>query len=233
MAKLTITNISGSDLHLGDFYLTIPAGASRDVDRAANDISGLPTLQKALADGAATLSVQYTADELASGLLSLPDAVQAEDMAPVAASALPSPAVLLRASIPAGAGGAPDDVALFAVGAVPWKFRILDAWAFVSAGNGVGEAIQLRTALAGGGTLLSTLDATNTGRISGAATATGLVTPGGSVGLIARRSDSAIAAEVCLIVRREELYSPQEPLRNEDPWPAPRTKTSCVTCASS
>jgi hypothetical protein len=62
-----------------------------------------------------------------------------------------------------------------------------------------------RSAAAGGGTLAAEIDAAANGRRGQTATVTAsqVFTPGALVGLFLRRSDSAIAGEVFIAVRRE------------------------------
>lgn len=99
--------------------------------------------------------------------------------------------------------GTADDVTIFASNA-PYKFRVLDACAYFSA-NVASETISLRTATAGGGTLLAPAISGNAAGFARAAgttpTATSTVAEGGS--LYIRRSDRALAGEVIITIMRE------------------------------
>lgn len=206
MADITITNVSGVDQYVGDFYLNLPAGTARTlVGRSASELTGAPALAALVAAGLVTVSVAYSAAEVAAGFQSPPNAIQAQDMAAVDATELASGLVLIRKVLAAGGGGAPDDVTIYAVNTLPFKLRVVDAWSYVSAGNAGGRKVDLRSAAAGGGSLVSTLPAVNLGRNGAdpAILASVVLTPGALVGLFARRSDSAIAAEVFLLARRE------------------------------
>jgi hypothetical protein len=203
MATLRITNLDTAPLYIADIYNTIAVSGYVDVERAASDIPRMKALITAISAGQASLLVTYSAAELASGLMAPPQSVEAGDVAPVAAAAVPSGAVLFRKSFAAGGGGSPADVTLFAANALPFKFRVMDSWVFIA------------TAVAGTATLYDEAAGAGTAVAAGATTATGRVTldpdsdasvvlsPGATKGLFLRLSDDAAAGEVFVLVRPE------------------------------
>jgi len=200
---ITITN-SGTDLlPLSDIYRTLAVGESITVSRSASDLPRMKGLQAAIAAGTATVTVAPTASELASGLLSAPQAIEAADLAPVAAATLIGLTQTLRIPLTSGgAAGTNDDVTAYALNTVPYKCRVVDMWALVST-NAAGTSLDLRTQAAGAGSSLGTVSANATGvaRMA-AATATAVVTPGSSVGLFVRR-DRSVVGELFVVLRRE------------------------------
>lgn len=198
MATVTITNGGSSDVYCSDLYTTIAAGKSVSTDRSLAQLQSMKSLQALVAAGSVTVSVAYTADEKASGLVGQGDQA-------VAATGL-SDAQIIRVALTAGGGGSADDVTVHAVNTLPYKkMRIVDAVAYVSAGASAGRTVQVRSAAAGAGTLCAEMGATANGRQGQTATVTAsqLLTNGASVGLFIRRSDSAIAGEVLITVRPE------------------------------
>ena len=203
MASLLITNVSSLPVTLADFYSTVPVGGSITVTRAASDIPRLASLMHALALSQVSLAVTWSSDEAASGLQTPPNAVQAIDMAAVTATGLAAPIVSFFGAVPAGIGGAADDVTIAAVGTMPFKFRVLNAWFLCSTAVGA-STIDLRTAAAGAGTLLATVSSGATGYSPMTApNATTVVTPGTAVGLFARRSNNTVAGEFVILARIE------------------------------
>lgn len=205
--QVTVTNTTSPSeaVTLGDLYKTLDkAGDSVIFSRTASDLSRMTSLQAAAAAGKVSVTVVPTADELASGLLTPPQTIQAADMQPVAAAVVDAPEIVLRIPLVAGGGGAPDDVTVYALNAFPYKCRVLWARAVVSATPGASTA-EVRTQSGGAGTLLATMNTGALGLVPSPNTgfATSVVTPGASVGLFVRRSDSAIAGELHVCVRRE------------------------------
>lgn len=205
---VTVTNTTSPSeaVTLGDIYKTLAAaGDSCTFSRKASDLSRMTSLQALVAAGKVSVSVVPTADELASGLLTPPQTIQAADMQPVAAAVVDAPTVTLRVSVPAGVGGTADDVTVYALNSFPYKARVLWARAIVSVAVGSSTA-ALRTQAGGAGTLLATLDTGTPGPVSGptsAFTASAVVTPGSSVGLFVRRSNNTVACEIEITLRRE------------------------------
>lgn len=202
--QVTITNVTSESVLIQDLYTTIEAGESITVERSSTDLPRMASLQKNIADGNVTISVTPTADEIASGLLQSPQTIQAADMAPVDATDVAAGLVVLRVPLVAGGGGSPDDVQAYAANALPFKFRVLDAWAMVSTGVGA-STLNVYTQAAGAGTLVAgPLDSAAAGivRMTGP-NASALAVPGATEGLFIRRSDDGVAGEVCLLVRRE------------------------------
>ena len=201
MAQLTITNQTSEPVYIKDLYTSVPVGTPLVVDRSATDLAGMTGLQEALAAGDVTLSIVYSASE--QPLATAPDVVEAVDAAPVTPATVDAAPVTLRGVMIAGGGGAPDDVTVYAVNTFPYKVRVMDVVGYISAAVGA-STVEVRTAAAGGGTLIATLDSGTTGKKEDAAmTGSVLVAPGASVGLFLRRSDNGVAGEVVLEARRE------------------------------
>ena len=198
MATLTVTNPGSSPIYVADLYVTIAAGKSVATTRYVSDLSRMAGLHALVQAGSVTVSVAYSAAEQASGLV-----YQGLTASPAAGLADEE---VIRFAITAGGGGSADDVTLYALNALPYKkMRIVDAWAVVSAGASGGRTIQVRTATGGLGTLCAEVGAAANGRQAQTATvtSTSAITNGASVGLFARRSDSAIAGELFVVVRPE------------------------------
>lgn len=204
MATLRITNLTSAELLLSDFYANVAAGAYVDITRPANRLGELANLQSLIADGSVSLAVTYTADEIASGLLAPPQALQPQDLAPVAAATALGGLALIRVPLAAGGGGSPDDTQVYAVNALPFKFRVVDCWARVVTGVG-GSTVAAYTQAAGAGTLLGTMSSAAAAARSPATdvTATAVAVPGATEGLFIRRSDDGVEAEVYLLIRPE------------------------------
>lgn len=202
MAELTITNISQEQKYLGDLYTNIPAGESVTVQRSAADLPNMRSLQKAVADGDVTLSVAYSADEAASGLHLAPAVVEGGDIAPVAASNPVSGLATIFVSFAAGGGGAPDDVEVFPVDGLPFKFRVVDFLLYVSTAVGASTVSAQDEPGGAGGTLASAASAT-TGRQVNAETTTAVADQGPTKGLFLRRSDSGVAGQAVFVIRPE------------------------------
>lgn len=203
MATFTITNISSSEVRLGDFYLTIAAGATKTLqNRTVDEVPGLVSVQREVAAGNITFTVTPSAAELASGLLSPPNSISGDDFQQVAAADLLSGVAVIRQSFVAGGGGAPDDVAIYALNALPYKFRVLDAHAKIATAVG-GSSLQLRDEAAGAGNLLATMSSAAVGRQDMSDNLTAVATPGATKGLFLRRSDDGAAGEVIITIRRE------------------------------
>jgi len=202
MASLLITNVSSETLFLRDIYKELDAGESVTVDRTSAQLQSMTGLHEMVTDGLVTVAYTRSADEIASGY-DLPLVVAGDDMPAVASTDLASGVTLIRKSFAAAAAGTADDVTVYAANALPFKFRVLDAWMLVAT-NIASSTVTVRTQAAGAGTLLATLSANATGRVSTTApTASALATPGASEGLFLRRSDRGAAGEVFLLVRKE------------------------------
>lgn len=203
MANVTITNVTSSPIFISDIYDTIAANSSITVSRAASDLPRMASLQHAMAQNQVTITVAYTADELASGLQQAPQSVSASDMLPVAAATPLGGCELIRVAFAAGAGGAADDVTVYAVNTLPYKFRVVNAWSVVLTAV-ASSTLQVWTRAAGAGTKLAQTASAAAGfNAYGTLTATALIAPAALDGLFVRRSDSGIAGEVFLLIRAE------------------------------
>ncbi len=200
---IAITNLTSSRKMYSDIGVGIDAGATVTVKRRANEISGMQGLMKAIQLAEVSVALTPTAEELASGLLAPPQAVQAADLAPVASSAADAPMGSFFKAFAAAAAGAPDDVTIFAVNTLPFKIRVFGATALVSTAIGA-STLSVRSAAGGGGTEVAALDSATTGfKTQTAPLASVVLTPGAAVGLFVRRSDRGVAGEVNVLWRRE------------------------------
>jgi hypothetical protein len=202
MATLEITNITTEKVYLADLYTSVDVGETKTIERSAADLPRMKSLHEAMADGNVTLSVQYNNDEVVSGLHAPPSTIEAVDIAPVAAATPAAGLATIYAPLPVGAGGAPDDVEIFPVGSLPFKFRVMDFVLYVSTAVGA-SSVEVRDEAGGAGNKLASASAAATGRIPNAESATAVAAPGATKGLFARRSDSGIGGEVVLFVRPE------------------------------
>jgi hypothetical protein len=202
MAELQITNVSPDSVYLADLYTSIGVGETKTIDRSATDLPRMKSLHEAMADGKVTLSVNYSADEVASGLHAPPSTIEAVDIAPVAAATPASALAVIYKALPVGAGGSPDDVEIFPAGSLPFKFRVVDCVLYVSTAVGA-STVEIRDEAGGAGNLHASASAAATGRNPNAEDQTSEVAPAPTKGLFARRSDSGIGGEVVLFVRPE------------------------------
>lgn len=204
MATLVITNISSGPVPLGDLgSKSLAVGESVTISRPANRLTEMASVVAAMAAGTITVTVTPTVAEVESGLLSPPQAVQAEDLAPVGASVAGAVTGLWRLPMTAGVPGTADDVVLYAVNNLPFKVRILRTWGRIATAIAL-STVEMRSQAAGAGTLLGTLDSATTGlKSDDGQTATTVLTPGATVGVYARRSDRGVAGEVFIEWRRE------------------------------
>jgi hypothetical protein len=205
---VTVTNTTSPSeaVTIGDIYKTLEkTGDTVTFSRKGSDLSRMTSLQTLVAAGKVSVVVVPTADELASGLLTPPLAIQAADIQPVAAAVVDAPDVTLRISVPAGVGGGADDVTVYPLNAFPYKARVMWARAIVSATPGA-STVALRTQPGGAGLLLATLSTAAVGPVPAPAAgfnASTVVTPGAGVGLFVRRSNNTIACEIEVTLRRE------------------------------
>lgn len=204
MATFTITNLTSNEVHLGDFYKTL---AGNEVlvleDRSPNEVPDLKSVIAKLAAGSISFSVDYTAEEISTGMMSPPNAVEAQDFQQVAAADVASPIICFRKEMVAGGGGAPDDVEIFAAGALPYTMRVLDVIGLIDTAV-VASTLSIRDEAAGAGTESAALDSGSAGRVVDPnKTVSAVYTPGATKGLFIRRSDNGVAGEVQVYVRRE------------------------------
>lgn len=203
MATFIITNISAGTVHIGDFLLDIPAGATASISgRDGSEVPGLFHVRQKLLAGLITFRVEYTGDEIASGFNAPPNSVGGDDTQEVAAAELLAVPMSIYEDIAAGAGGAADDATIYAVDSLPFKFRILQVWLDVETPVGASSA-TLRDEAAGAGQTLATFDTATVGIKTSSSDLGLVVTPSATTGLFLRRSDSGVAARVVLFGRRE------------------------------
>jgi hypothetical protein len=203
MATFTITNVSSGEVHLGDFYYTMDAGEVLTLtNRSPSEVPGLASVQAALAAGDITFSIAYTADELDSGLMTAPNTVGGDDTQEVAAADLLALPTSIYNEVAAGGGGAPDDVTLYALDAVPFKFRVLQAWFDVTTAVGA-STCELNDEAAAAGTTLATFSTGAAGLVPTTSDIGAVLTPSATKGLFLRRSDSGVAGNLIVLVRRE------------------------------
>lgn len=197
MATLTITNLSATDkLNLGDFYVELAASGVLVTERAWVDVPRMKALMASVAAGAASLSIAYTADEIASGL-------GVGGSFPVVAAAVESGLTVIRKAFVAGGGGVPDDVIVYAVGDLPNGYRVVDAYAFVGTAVAL-STLELNSQPASAGTLYATFSSATTGRKTDATLTSAIkLTNATTDGLYIYRSDNGVAGEVYLLCRAE------------------------------
>lgn len=218
MATVRITNLTTSPVYLNDIYTTINGSAAVfpllpyvDVTRSVAEISSMTGLIDAVAAGTLSATITYSADEQAAlsvsaaqplASLLAPKAVPA----PVASTTIVGQEITLYKSMPSGgATGTADDVTIYAVNTLPYKMRILSAQVRISTAGAAGSTMNVRTAAAGGGTLVAgpiASDATGIVNATGPNT-TVVATPGALVGLFVRRSDRSAVGEIVIKARIE------------------------------
>lgn len=204
MATVTVTNLTSSPLLIQDIYATIEANASVSFDRAVTDVPRMAALQAAVAAGSAAVSVTLSSDELNSGLTTVDSTVAAADLAPVAATAAAAPLITIRKSFSALGPGLADDVVIFAAGAVPYKMRILDAYALISAASaGGGQVLEVQPETGGAGLILAKVSTAATGRAGMDNTITTSALVNTTDALVIRRKNRDVTGELVLTVRRE------------------------------
>jgi hypothetical protein len=204
MATFVITNIYAGQVHLGDYYKTLEVGEVITLqNRSVDELPANKSLQEAMTAGKVTLAIIPTADELGSGLLAPPNTVGGDDILQVADTFPLSTVALVRLDMAAGGGGAPDDYVWYALDDLPFQFRACFAFALIS-GAVIGETLEVRDEAGGGGTLLADISGAAVGyQPMTGPNATAVAIPAATKGLFVRRSDSAIAGEVFLLIRRE------------------------------
>jgi len=204
MADVTITNLTTDPLLIQDLYTTIPASSSITVTRYAADLSRMASLQAAVAANQAAVSIALTANESASGLAAMSGSIEAQDVAPVAATDAAAATFEIRKSFVGAAAGTDDDVIIYAAGALPYKMRVVDAYMLCSTGGSGAKTLTVRDQAAGAGQAIAAFDTTSTGKIAPTAfTASTVVTPGATIGLFLRRIQRDAAGEVVITARRE------------------------------
>jgi hypothetical protein len=107
--------------------------------------------------------------------------------------------LILRRSFAAGGGGA-DVVTVYAAGLLPFTFRALDIWGFLSVGPG---GVITASTLAVAGTALGVIDSAATGYrpCTAAQTATAVATKTALNGLFLQRGDSTAVGEVFMMIQ--------------------------------
>lgn len=200
---VTITNISAAPVGISDLYTTLPVGGSVTTKRSASQLSSMTSLQKAVEAGTVTVSATLESFETASGLTIPPGTIDAGDAAAVAATAPAAATFEIRKAFTAGVAGTPDDVIVYAANALPYKIRVLDAYALVSTAIAA-TTLDVRDQAAGAGQLAATMSSATAGRAAMTGpNASVVLTPGTLIGLFIRRSDRGVAGEVVLTCRRE------------------------------
>lgn len=185
---LTITNLSSTaPVYISSCYKQLDASGSITVRRAMAQVDADVGLKALVTAGNVSLSF---AEEAGDDLTTL------GGLEAGAATTL-----TLFKTFTAGAGGAADDVVIYAANA-PFAFDIIDVTAVVTTLVS-GSNLQLRSAAAGAGSTLSdALTAATTGtKRNTTAAAIPAVAAGGS--LIIRRSDSGIAGTVFATILRK------------------------------
>jgi len=186
--QVTLTNLSGTDsFYISQLYRQLAPGESVTTRRTMAQIDADASLKALIVAG--SIGISYTeesGDDIAGGGGLEPGIIECRTV---------------MVSVPAGAGGAPDDVAVYNANA-PYAFDIVDV-TFLCSTLVAGSTVTLRSASGGGGTAQS--DALNTAatgiKRNATATAPVAVAKGGSVFL--RRSDSGVAGTLLISIARK------------------------------
>lgn len=203
MANVTITNLTTEPLLIQDIYTSLAGNASITVTRPVSELPRMSALQAAVAAGTAAVSVELSANEMASGLTAVSGTVQAVDTAAVEADAVEGVAIVLRVHMRAGVPGTAGDTIVYAENSLPYKIRILDTIGLITTGVAA-STIQVFSSAGGAGDLCATLDTAAAARVVNTnPTATTVLTPGTTTGLYIRRSDRAVIGDVIILARRE------------------------------
>jgi len=202
MATIVVTNIDTVPVNINDLYTTIPVGGSVTTERSTSQISSMAGLQQAAAASQVTVAVTLSADELASGLASV-GAIEAADVAPVAATAVAAVEVEFRKAFTTVSA---TDIPVFAANALPYKMRIVDAYLLIS-GVVPGSSLQMWPQAAGAGTAVTASALTSVaGKIAMPLTgnASQVLTPGALIGLFLLPSaHTGVVGELVVTARRE------------------------------
>jgi hypothetical protein len=151
------------------------------------------TLMHQIELGNMTCSVLYSADDLKSGLMTIPVGPSTP-----ATSGHPSLASTMTIRMPFTS--VVGDVTLYPLGAFPGQMRFIGSSAFISTSGGA--SVSLYTAPAAGGTLVATIPTTADGLITQTAPNTSVdVTPASGVGLFLNSATAGIIGELILNVQ--------------------------------
>ena len=146
MAQIQLTNLTSNALPLGDLGSKSLAGNETiTITRPANALPQMASVIAAVAAGTLSVTVTPTAAELASGFLSPPQSVQAEDLAPVAATDAAAVCGKWRLPMTAGTPGTADPSK-----AEPLYAGLVDATPEVSEGSPRGWSLDAPMGDAGG-----------------------------------------------------------------------------------
>ena len=206
MASITLTNVTSPmvPVPIREFYTSVPAvfPFTLTTTRNPSEISSMAGLLAAVDAGQVTMSITYTADEIANGVIAPQSGPLMQS--PVTAATVDSQVSVLRIPLAAGTGGTADDVTAYAVNTVPFKFRVLDGWAVISTNEG-GSTCNVYTQASAGGTEVLGLSSASAGRVAGTlpSNVTAVVTPASSTGIFVHRSNNLVVGEVFLLIRRE------------------------------
>lgn len=232
MSTIVITNLTTSPIYLADFYTTLGAspnvntavgpssvltlnsnttgnslnsGGNVQLNHYPMDVAKMIQIQQLIAAGSISVVVTPSAAELAAGLSAGADAVGTLALQEVVSSVTTS-SVPFTIRVPLASGGSSgtaDDTTVFAVGALPFAFRILDMVAMIS--SGVSGSIEVYSHAAAGGTALSGPCSTTSTGVARMTTLTATVqTPiSGTDGVFVHRTDRSAVGELILTCRRE------------------------------
>ena len=201
--NLSITNISIDKWPVASAGITILAGETRVIDRTLDEVLSMRELHRDIAAGIFVIELTPTPDELASEILT-----SAFREFPVLATDLLSGDITVRKSFAAGITAGPDDVVIYAVGALPAllgpKYRVIDAYAVILTPVG-GSSLTVKDAPAGVQLAVVSSAAADIARATalGAAAASVQVTLGPTKGLIFTRSNDNVAGELYITLRKE------------------------------
>jgi hypothetical protein len=216
MATFVITNASASQVYLRDLYVTLGAAGQKSqlvgpIDtvttvRPVDDFNKMQDLMAKVAAGTVSVAITPDSSEVGNDLLVPPSSVTGNDTAPVAAATIfAAVPTVVRFPITAGAASA-SDTAVIALNAIPYKFRVLDAYVKVTTASGANN-VTVQTRAAGAGTAIMTVVSTaalGLVRETSTAVVSPLVVPSAADGIFIRNSASAAwAGEIILTIRKE------------------------------
>jgi len=200
MASITLTKIAGDNVYYPDIYRSMVVGDVVTFDRFPNQITGMGSITKGIAAGELTMSVTYTAAEIASGQIAPPQSVGAADIAPVAATAVASSTATMFHEY---AAGAPAEIPVIAAGSFPFKCRVVEVSGHIATVGAGASTLAIYDQAAGAGQLIATIATDVLGNVTGVVNATTVITPGALIGLFFLRSDATAAGDVMITVRPE------------------------------
>ena len=200
MATITVTKIAGDKRYYPDIYRDLSVDEAVSFERFPGQITNMWSITDGIAASELTMTVTYTAAEIASGQLAPPQSVQAGDIAPVAATAVAGGLATMFHSY---AAGLPAEVPVIAAGSFPFKCRVLEVSGHIATAGAGASTLSIYDQAAGAGQLIATIATDVLGNVVGVVNTTTVITPGALIGLFFLRTDANAVGDVTLTVRPE------------------------------